>query len=224
MNRFIKYSTFFSVLAVSGMAFANVTERIKLAFDDFRIAYQALPSGVCDSSERNPVRPYRVTLEKLRVFEVLARDLSNRPDLSAHRRALEQVVDSGQSPCVDRFAGVSFRCDGDCPRSAPSFVEVPKLRGFAAFSSVDGFNVSRVVFDNGGWIQLHASGDWYEFDRRGNRIFRFKELERSKINVLLNDESRNLQLMLDLRRKQVSFGINFGPRQNLYRIRQATSR
>lgn len=83
---------------------------------------------------------------------------------------------------------------------------------------VDGYSVTLVAFDNGGWMEMDGRGNWNEFGPGGDRVARFKEVARDEWSVYLEDRGRNYEMQIDLHTKWVMLG-DIGERLfELYRI------
>ena len=83
------------------------------------------------------------------------------------------------------------------------------------------FLVREVSFENSGGRPLglyRQTGEkiWIEFDRHQNAIFRFKEVARDIWSVYLFDESRKVNIQLDLHRKSVVYSDKKTTNSDLY--------
>jgi len=86
-----------------------------------------------------------------------------------------------------------------------------------ARDGVNGWNVEKANH-RGGRLEMHAPGQWTEFDGSGIAGFSFTETGRDEWSVYLNDASRNVQLQIDIHRKMITYGTNGGQRSDLYTI------
>lgn len=80
-----------------------------------------------------------------------------------------------------------------------------------------GRNVIWVDVPTGGFVST-GTGQWAEKDAQGNTAFMFRETGRDDWSVYLHDDSRNVQLQLDLHRKMILYGTDGGPKRDLYPI------
>lgn len=87
----------------------------------------------------------------------------------------------------------------------------------------DGRNVQQVFFDRGSFKKT-GPRQWTEYDAQGRAAFNFTETGRDQWSVYLDDQSRNVQLQLDLYRKWVGYGQNGSGKSDLYRITASSPR
>jgi PLAT/LH2 domain len=87
----------------------------------------------------------------------------------------------------------------------------------AAASGINGANLTMVTHA-GGRLEKTGDAEWTEFNADGEASFVFQETGRDEWSVYLNDDSRNVQLQLNVHRKMVSFGEGGGAKQDLYPI------
>lgn len=88
---------------------------------------------------------------------------------------------------------------------------------------VNGYNVTQANFSDGVFRQT-GNGRWTEFNASGRATYSFTETGRDEWSVYLDDQSRNVQLQLDLFRKWVGYGQNGSGKSDLYRIRASSPR
>ena len=83
-------------------------------------------------------------------------------------------------------------------------------------NTANGYNVIEVFHSRGRFVES-GGGRWTELGNDGAR-FNFVETGRDEWSVYLNDPSRNLQIQLDLHKRQILWGQNGGPKSSLYQI------
>lgn len=98
------------------------------------------------------------------------------------------------------------------------------LSGIFALWANDGVNgrtVSTVTHPGGTFVA--EGGGWAEKNRSGQTTFRFDERGRDDWSVYLYDGSRDVNLQLDLHRREVLYGAGSAPLGPLYRITGASA-
>lgn len=87
-----------------------------------------------------------------------------------------------------------------------------------------GRNVTAVMVDAGPDAQYVKQGasQWAELDTSGRANFHFHERTRDDWSVYLVDQSRGVEIQLDLFRKRVTISEGGGPRRDLYTITRFT--
>jgi len=88
----------------------------------------------------------------------------------------------------------------------------------SAATVVNGYSVSSVEHANRGRFTKTGASSWTEYGNNGRAIFTFKERNRDEWSVYLFDQSRNVNIQLDLHRKKVRYGTNNGRMSDLYDI------
>lgn len=95
----------------------------------------------------------------------------------------------------------------------------------SAPASVNGYSVSEVVFSGGGaplgGYRSVGGGQWVELGAAGNVTFHFVETARDDWSVYLLDQSRAVEIQLDLHTKMVMYNQVGQARQPLYHITDA---
>lgn len=86
-------------------------------------------------------------------------------------------------------------------------------------NGVNGYNVVEVYHSGGRFVE-NGGGRWTELGNDGAQ-FNFVETGRDEWSVYLNDPGRNLQIQLDLHRRQILWGQNNGPKSPLYNMTDA---
>lgn len=205
------------------------SQNVVQAYKDFSLSYSKLPRGKCGSTS---LAPYVQALTRLERFVTLAEPISNKPDLREHRQYLEDIINSNTA-CFDPYAGISFRCIGDCPKGGSNlkYKEAKKLPegvllGTDKNLSVTGRNVSRATYSHSPRAGLKWSHDqvWYEHNEQGKTTFTFKEVGRDDWSVYLHDRSRDVQIQIDVHRMWVTYGTHNNPKRDLYKIGEVKSR
>ena len=106
-------------------------------------------------------------------------------------------------------------------RTAPAPVIVapvaPAVPAAPAPAVVNAYSVG-TVFHSGGSFRNLGGGRWQELDGAGRPTFSFTETGRDEWSVYLIDQSRGMELQLDLFRRQVLWNLFGQPRQPLYVI------
>lgn len=97
----------------------------------------------------------------------------------------------------------------------------------AADQVVNGYNVIEIFFRHDtkkteGGLHTFGGGLWQLSDAAGTKTtFRFREATRDEWSVYLVDDSRNVEIQLDLFKKQVLYAPIGQPRTPLYTILSA---
>lgn len=97
------------------------------------------------------------------------------------------------------------------------------LYSILTVKDINAFLVREVSFENSegrplGLYRQTGEKIWIEFDRYQNAIFRFKEVARDIWSVYLFDESRKVNIQLDLHRKSVVYSDKKTTNSDLYKI------
>src|SRR3954463_105228 len=79
---------------------------------------------------------------------------------------------------------------------------------------VDGANVNYVRVNDGGTFEQSGPGRWTQFDPRGRPYAQLDEVRRDAFSVRLTDRSRHVDVVLDLRNREVG---GTEPGSNRYR-------
>lgn len=89
-----------------------------------------------------------------------------------------------------------------------------------AQTQTNGRNLSAVMVDAGPNVEYirQGGGQWIETDSQGRTKFRFRERARDEWSVYLVDDSRGIELQLDIHRRKVTYSERGGPRRDLYNI------
>lgn len=108
------------------------------------------------------------------------------------------------------------------PPTAPALA-APVATPAVVPAGVNGFNVTQVTFASSAGVRLGeyrntSAGAWVETDATGKTTFNFAESTRDEWSVYLVDRSRNVEIQLDLFKKQVLYAPVGSPRQPLYVI------
>lgn len=82
---------------------------------------------------------------------------------------------------------------------------------------VNGRNVVRADYA-GGRFEQASSGQWIEYDAASVARWSFTETGRDDWSAYLNDPSRNIQVQIDIWRRMTTYGVNGGPKSDLYPI------
>ncbi|MEH6758083.1 MAG: mannan-binding lectin [Parasphingorhabdus sp.] len=115
--------------------------------------------------------------------------------------------------------GLSIAATGLLSFAYPDAAQAQRQR--ATQLGVDGYTVTRANF-SGGSLRTSGNGRWTEYDGNGRAAFNFTETDRDEWSVYLHDQSRNVQLQIDIHRKWVTYGTNDGPKSDLYQITSAS--
>lgn len=86
---------------------------------------------------------------------------------------------------------------------------------------VSGFDASVVYISTG--LFIDEGNEWVETDLAGTVRFRFADRGRGEWSVVLYDQSRDVQLVLDLHNKQVLYAQGNEPLQPIYEITRVDS-
>lgn len=81
---------------------------------------------------------------------------------------------------------------------------------------INGRNVGQVSHSQGSFLE-QDNGNWVELGNNG-ASFKFREINRDDWSVYLVDQSRGVNIQLDLHRKKVVYSDNKGARFDLYTI------
>ncbi len=90
----------------------------------------------------------------------------------------------------------------------------------ASSQDVKGPNVNEVFFNGGSFVQ-EGNNRWSELAQNGARRFSFVERGRDEWSVYLRDNSRGVNIQLDLFRKKVVYSDDSGKNFDLYTIEDA---
>ncbi|WP_298298367.1 hypothetical protein [uncultured Litoreibacter sp.] len=90
----------------------------------------------------------------------------------------------------------------------------------ASSQGVKGPNVNEVFFNGGSFVQ-EGNNRWSELGQNGARRFDFVEQARDEWSVYLRDNSRGVNIQLDLFRKKVVYSDDSGKKFDLYMIEDA---
>jgi hypothetical protein len=89
--------------------------------------------------------------------------------------------------------------------------------------NVNGQNVKSATIPAGARFVQTGPRTWTEYTRSGQAKFTFTETGRDAWSVYLNDNSRRVQLQIDIHRKMVRYGEDNGAKRDLYRISSSSS-
>ena len=123
------------------------------------------------------------------------------------------TVASYTYPVCSKIFGEGTDVNRPDPDPQPAPGSSPQLTD----ADVNGRNVVRADHSQGSFRHL-GNGQWTEFNAEGQAAYRFAERGRDDWSVYLHDESRNLQIQIDLYRKRISYGLNNQARSDLYII------
>ncbi|ANV85425.1 hypothetical protein AWQ21_14330 [Picosynechococcus sp. PCC 7003] len=138
----------------------------------------------------------------------------NRTTLDIEKfRTASQYELPGKGDFLNLFGGTMVRDLSDHYGLSTSYI----FNAHSLEESVNSDNIRLARFANG-YLQQTSSGIWTEFDTNGGVAFTFQETGRDNSSVYLNDPTRNLQLQIDVDRRMISFGMNNGPKRDLYSI------
>ncbi len=87
----------------------------------------------------------------------------------------------------------------------------------------NGRNVRQATHDLGSFVQL-GDGSWEERDINGRPSYFFIERARDDWSVYIYDRSRDTELQIDIHRRMIAGAAGRAPRQDLYRITDASFR
>ena len=90
-------------------------------------------------------------------------------------------------------------------------------------SGVNGRSVKTAIFSGGRFVETQPRR-WTEFGNDRQAKFSFIEIGRDDWSVYLNDNSRNVQIQIDLHRKMIGYGENNGAKRDLYRITSSSKK
>lgn len=134
--------------------------------------------------------------------------------LDLHRNKVGYRQGNGQqSDIYDIVMTESVEFDNSSQQSS---VQAPPAAPAPA-QQTNGYNSIEVLYNAGsgpaGVFRLTAPKQWTE-----NNTFSFRERNRDEWSIYLHDESRNVNIQLDLHRKKVIYSQGGGPRSDLYDI------
>jgi hypothetical protein len=128
-------------------------------------------------------------------------------------------------PALISFVHERIRIRGMTALLSFAFGLMMLVAGGSHASTVNGRNVASVVYSAGGEpvgiFRQETQGAWAEYTNQQGKAFSFVERGRDDWSVYLYDQSRNVNIQLDLHRKMVRYGQGNGAMSDLYRIVQS---
>ena len=118
------------------------------------------------------------------------------------------------------------------PRLAPLFLAVltiaaawmMSLSPAAAQAEANGRNTNFVRFDGGSFERTHT-GEWHEFGNGSNEVrYRWRETGRDDWSIYFRDDSRAMNMQIDMHRDWIRLEWQGHPMQDQYRIIEADPR
>ena len=131
---------------------------------------------------------------------------------------------------VDRSRGVKIQLDLHTKKVMYSDKRNSKPRVLynitERYAGANGWTVSEVKFGNnsnrtlGSYVQKNSKS-WVEKNKTGRVVFNFRETGRDEWSVYLRDDSRGVNIQLDLHTKKVMYSDKRKRRQAIYKINHA---
>jgi hypothetical protein len=121
--------------------------------------------------------------------------------------------------CADRMLGTSLTAKPRAaPRAAPTPAPTQRQPVQPQVARVDGFSVGTVRFPQGDFRKVFK-GSWEEQGDNGS-VFFFREFDRNADSVFLEDQSRNVQIWIDLHSYEIRYTQNhdYNRWETLYQI------
>lgn len=156
-------------------------------------------------------RDVHIQLDLHRKKVIYSQGNSARSDLYNIIKAIHPVPNCGslnQRPC-----SVTERA-----RSCKSGLVELRGRCVKHKPQVKGYNVQIITHANQGSFAQIGKGQWAEYNNRGQITFKFVERNRDEWSVYLYDQSRDVNIQLDLHRKKVRYSTGRQPLSDLYQI------
>jgi len=102
-------------------------------------------------------------------------------------------------------------------QSQMGFADLTQPCGSDHAEGVNGYSVSCAAVTNASF-QKTGDKEWTEFEQNGVSFATFVETQRDEWSVYLRDDSRDMNLQIDLWRDKVSFSIGNEPKKDLYDV------